>query len=128
MNEKNEDNPFRSHSITPDDEKSEQDFDTVRHYNTDKGAFLSESVPARTLGRKSLQRKSLKRKSNAAGLYPQVSVYPDLEEVSLPTTSNRDFTKAADSILEELNSRIAGIVLTSFKIVKSSQTTRRSTN
>ena len=114
MNEKNEDDPFRSHSMTPDDEKLEQSFDTVIHYNTDKDTFRSESTPARTLGRKCLQRKSMKRKSNAAGLYPQVSVYPDLAAVSLPTTSNQDFAKAADSIMEEMNSRIAGIIFTSF--------------
>jgi hypothetical protein len=119
MDDKNEDDPFRSHSITPDDQKSEQSFDTVIHY-TDKGAFRSESTPVRGLGRKGVHRKSMKRKSNAAGLYPQISLYPDLEEVSLPTTSNQDFVKVADNILEEMNSRIAGIVLPCPEIAKTS--------
>jgi hypothetical protein len=120
MNDKNEDDPFRFRSITPDDQKSEQSFDTVIHYNTDKGAFRSESTPARVLGRKGVQRRSMKRKSNATGLYPQISLYPDLEEVSLPTTSNQDFAKVADNILEEMNSRIAGIVLPCPEIAKTS--------
>lgn len=125
MNEKNEDDPFRSHSMTPEYQNSEQSFDTIIHYNEEKGTFRSESTPARTVGRKSLHRKRTKRKSNAAGLYPQISVYPDLEEVALPTTSNHDFAKVADSILEEINSRIAGTASTSSGIAETSQTPER---
>jgi hypothetical protein len=108
MDEKNNDNPFRTKSVTPEIEKSEQSFETVIHHNTEQNRFWGESTPAKTLGRKSFKRKSLKRKSNASGLYPDVSVYPDLGSMELPTASNQDFGRVADGILEEMSNRVAG--------------------
>jgi hypothetical protein len=116
MNGKNEDDPFRMKSITPEEDKSEESFETIIHHNTTgKKGFWSESTPAKALGRKSFQRKSSKRKSNASGLYPEVSVYPDLNTMELPTTSNQDFGKLADGILQEMNNRVAGTPISRFK-------------
>ena len=108
MDEKNNDDHFRTKSVTPEIEKSEQSFETVIHHNTEQDRFWGESTPAKTLGRKSFKRKSLKRKSNASGLYPDVSVYPDLGSMELPTASNQDFGRVADGILEEMSNRVAG--------------------
>lgn len=99
-----------------DDDKSESSFETVIHCNSKSNGFWSESTPAATTGRgrKSLaRRKSTKRKSTAAtGLYPQLSLYPDISEGggNVPTTTSEEFGKIAEGILEEMNTRVAGIL------------------
>lgn len=108
MSEKNEDDPFRTKSVTPNEENSEQSFETVIQYNTTSNGFWTQSTPVKPFGRKTLQRKSMKRKSNASGLYPEISVYPDLGNMEIPSTSNQDFGRVANGILEEMNNRIAG--------------------
>ena len=94
-------------------DKSESSFETVIHYNSKPDAFWSESTPAvsgrsrrSVAGRKSKQRKS----TPAPGLYPQLSVYPDISEGggNLPTTSSEEFGKVAEGILQEMNTRVAG--------------------
>ena len=47
MNGKNEDDPFRMKSITPEEDKPEESYETVIHHNTTgKKGFWSESTPA----------------------------------------------------------------------------------
>ena len=88
---------------------SESSFETVIRYNSK--SEWSQSTPATAMkgGRKSMaKRKSMKRKSPATtGLYPQLSVYPDISG-NAPTTSTEDFGKIAQGIVEEMNTRIAG--------------------
>ena len=69
-------------------------------------------------------RKNTKRKSTAAsGLYPQLSVYPDISEGGgdLPTTSTEEFGKLAEGILEEMNTRVAGIFANDCKLMEAKQ-------
>ena len=95
-----------------DDEKSESSFETVIHCNSKPDGFWSESTPAATTGRtrKSLaRRKSTKRKTAPTGLYPQLSLYPDISGgANVPTTTSEEFGKIAEGILEEMNTRVAG--------------------
>jgi hypothetical protein len=90
------------------DDEEETSFQTVIYTTT---PAWTQSTPAATRTRKSSgRRKTQKRKSTAATtLYPQLSVYPDLEDVTsgIPTTSTEEFGKIAEGILEEMNARIA---------------------
>jgi len=99
-----------------DTDESESSFETVIRYNSK--SEWSQSTPALAMkgGRKSMaKKKSMKRKSSArTGLYPQLSVYPDISG-DAPTTSTGDFGKIAQGVVEELNTRIAGM-FTSTKI------------
>jgi len=91
-------------------ERSESSFETVVHINPKP---WSESTPApRTRKRGARGRKSTRRKSSStAGLYPQLGMYPELsgDPVPVPTTSTEQFGKIADGILEEMNTRAAGV-------------------
>ena len=96
-------------------------------YTTKQNKGWSVSTPTTSHGRplKSLpRRKSAKRKSiAAAGLYPEVSIYPDTSELgsNLPTTTTEDFGKIAEGILEEMNTRVAGIHRDGRELIKAKQ-------
>ena len=92
---------------------SESSFETVVRYNSKSAWSQSTPATATKSARKSTgKRKSMKRKSSATtGLYPQLSVYPDISG-DVPTTSTDDFGKIALGIVEEMNTRIAGILYT----------------
>lgn len=101
-------------NVKGDDDSAEASFETVINYNSKQSGFWSESTPAavNNHARKSMtRRKSAKRKSHQ-GMYPQLGLYPDVEEVrgSTPTSSTEEFVKIASDILEEMNSRVAGII------------------
>jgi len=110
LNGKDTDDPFRMKSVSPEEEE-ESSFETVIHYNSKPKAEWAQSTPATPRTRKSsARRKSTKRKSTAkSGLYPELSVYPDLSGVvsTVPTTSSEEFGKIANGILEEMNVRVA---------------------
>ena len=88
---------------------SESSFETVIRYNSKSAWSQSTPATATKSARKSTgKRKSMKRKSSTTtGLYPQLSVYPDISG-DVPTTSTEDFGKIAEGIVEEMNTRIAG--------------------
>lgn len=88
---------------------SESSFETVIRYNSKSEWSQSTPATAPKVRRKSTgKRKSMKRKSSGtSSLYPQLSVYPDINGEA-PTTTTEDFSKIAQGIVEELNTRIAG--------------------
>lgn len=111
------DKSLNAKRVILESDDSESSFETVIHYNSNPNAFWSQSTPA-TSGRAKKnpgKRKSTKRKSSnataATGLYPQLSVYPDMSEGSgnVPVTSTEEFEKIAEGILEEMNTRVEGI-------------------
>ena len=103
-------------SISPDEDDLESSFETVIHYNSKPSENWSQSTPAAATGRgrkSSTRRKSTKPKTAAAtGMYPELSLYPDISvgRGNLPTTSTESFSKIADGILEEMNSRLTCIL------------------
>jgi hypothetical protein len=96
--------PYRMKTPGLDQESS---FETVV-YNPAWNESMPAKLPRRT---KSSPRKVSKRKSpSTAALYPQLSIYPDIES-AVPSTSMEEFGKLADGILAEMNSRVACIIL-----------------
>jgi hypothetical protein len=92
-----------------EDSGAESSFQTVIY--TPKPAWM-QSTPA-TKGRpiRTPSRRNTKKKSTAmSGLYPDISMYPDLSTVypDVPTTSAEEFANAADGILQEMNARVQG--------------------
>jgi hypothetical protein len=112
---KNIEDPFRMKSISPDEDEGESSFETVIHYNSKPNENWSHSTPAAAAGRgrkSSTRRKSTKPKSaTTTGMYPELSLYPDISlgKGDLPTTSTASFSKIADGILEEMNTRLTCI-------------------
>jgi hypothetical protein len=109
------DDPFRMKSISPDEDELESSFETVIHYNSKPSENWSQSTPAAATGRgrkSSTRRKSTKPKTaTTTGMYPELSLYPDISigKGDLPTTSTESFSRIADGILEEMNSRLTCI-------------------
>jgi hypothetical protein len=101
--------PSHSHTKTFDaqEEQSENSFETVIHINPKP---WSESTPAPRPRKSARGWKITKSRSSAKpGLYPQLSVYPDLSEgIAVRTTSTEEFVKIAEEILGEMNTRAAG--------------------
>ena len=126
LNSKNIEKSFSVKDTGVEDDKSESSFETVVYYNSKPDAFWSESTPAVSgRSRRSVAgRKSAKRKSTAAaGLYPRLSVYPDISESggNLPTTSTEEFGKIAEGILDEMNTRVAGTSANDRKLMEAKQ-------
>jgi hypothetical protein len=115
--EKTTDNPFYSKSVSSEDDQYESSFETVI-YHSKENENWSQSTPATVpRGRKSSgRRKSTKPKAaRTTGMYPELSLYPDISTVGgdMPTTTTEDFSKVADGILEEMNSRLTGTLILS---------------
>ena len=111
------DDPFRSKSLCSEDDQNESSFETVIYHSKENESW-SHSTPATVpRGRKSYgRRKSNKSKAaRTTGMYPELSLYPDISSVGgdLPTTTTEDFSKVADGILEEMNTRLTGILVIS---------------
>jgi len=111
-----------------DTDESESSFETVIRYNSKSEWTQSTPAMATKAGRKSTgKRRSMKSKSSATThLYPQLSVYPDIH-AETPTATTEGFSKIAEGIVQEMNTRIAG-TLTKLTCIDKSETSRKTSH